>query len=247
MAAVLVIDDDPGTRATFGEVLRHEGFTVCTAETGRGGLQLLQQRAFDVAVVDVRLPDFTGVALLRTVRAARISVPFVFVTGFGTVSSAVEAMQLGARYYLEKPLWAEQLVQVVQSCLLTSVGHEAPVTPPLFGQVAEPYVARALQLIDLRYRETAFSSRSLAAEVGISREHLCRLIKQHTAKSLGSHLHGTRIRQAQRFLSETSLTTKEIATLVGYQRANQLDRHFRRFCGLTPTQYRRQARLTSSS
>jgi YesN/AraC family two-component response regulator len=242
MPTILIIDDDLGTLMTFAGVLRVDGFDVCTAETGRFGLQLLEQRQFDLAVVDIRLPDLDGVALFRTVLAAGIAVPFVFVTGFGTISSAVEAVKLGARNYFEKPLLGDELVQAVRSSLLVKPPSETPARQLAVVGLAEPYVSRALSLIERIFGDPALGSRSLARQLGISTEHLCRLMKQHTEKSIRWHVNATRIRHSQQLLRETTLTMKEIASQVGYQHTTQFDRHFRRVRGFTPTEYRRSAR-----
>jgi YesN/AraC family two-component response regulator len=238
---VLVIDDDVSTLTTFAEMLRLDGFNVCIAATGQCGLQLLEQQPFDLAVVDIRLPDLDGVALLRTVRAAGILVPFVFVTGFGTISSAVEAIQLGARNYFEKPLVGEEFLRSVRSSLVAPTSCERSATEAAALPASEPRVAQALSLIEQRFADPALSGRSLASELGMSTEHLCRLVKQHAEKSIGSYVNATRIRHAQRLLRDTILTAKEIATQVGYQRTSQFDRYFRRLCGFTPTEYRRAA------
>ena len=92
MSRVLVIDDDPGTLVGYKGILRSAGFDVTTVDSGREGLARAQSDHLSVVLADLRLPDLSGLDILRKLRASRITVPFVIVTGFGSPRSAVEAI-----------------------------------------------------------------------------------------------------------------------------------------------------------
>ena len=110
---VLIVDDDPATCLTFGEALRLSGLRVDTAETGQAALKSLRCNTFDLLLLDLRLPDMSGLDLVRITKR----VPFILISGFLTTAETVEAMRLGARDVLEKPVDAEGLSERVLSLL----------------------------------------------------------------------------------------------------------------------------------
>ncbi len=111
--SVLIVDDDPATCLTFGHALRTSGLRVETAATGRAALKSLRHKTFDLVSLDLRLPDMSGLDLIRITTR----VPFILISGFLTTAETVEAMRLGARDVLEKPLDVDVLCKRVVSIL----------------------------------------------------------------------------------------------------------------------------------
>ncbi len=104
MLSVLVVDDDPTTRETLDEFFAGRGFAVRTAANATAGRQAAAAHAPDVAVVDLRLPDASGLTLFEALRADDPELAVVFLTGYADVPSAVRAMRGGASDFLEKPI-----------------------------------------------------------------------------------------------------------------------------------------------
>jgi DNA-binding response OmpR family regulator len=123
--SVLVIDDDTGTCDTFAFALRRLGFNVMTAATGASGLAAVHAHQFDLALVDYRLPDMTGMTLVRLFQTDRSDLPFVVISAFLDVPAAVEAMKLGAHDVIEKPIAVEQLESAVLAVFRQSTGQRA--------------------------------------------------------------------------------------------------------------------------
>jgi DNA-binding NtrC family response regulator len=110
---VAVVDDDPEVRALLGRVLTKSGFTIGEASSGAEGMSLLGRQEFDVALVDVKLPDASGLDILRWAREAEADTEFIVLTGNADVETAVEAMRLGAYDFLGKPWRNAELVEVI--------------------------------------------------------------------------------------------------------------------------------------
>jgi putative nucleotidyltransferase with HDIG domain len=110
---VLVVDDEPFIRDILADFLAMEGYSVRTADDGRGALAELRNAPFDVIVTDLKMPNIGGLELLREVTVAYPSTLTVIMTGFGTVETAIDAMKQGAYDYVLKPFKADEIIQVV--------------------------------------------------------------------------------------------------------------------------------------
>lgn len=112
---VLVVDDEPDFATALVNRLGRRGFAAAAAFSGREALALLQQSPFDVAVLDLRMPDMDGLATLREARKIDPHVQIVVLTGHGTVASGIEGMQLGAADFLQKPVAIDVLCTAVEA------------------------------------------------------------------------------------------------------------------------------------
>ena len=111
--SVLVVDDDTLMREFVVETLTREHIEVVQASNGVQARNLMQQRDFDMAFVDIKMPGLSGMELLRWQREKELPTLTVIVTAFGTVEQAVEAMKLGAIDFLMKPFSPEQVELVL--------------------------------------------------------------------------------------------------------------------------------------
>jgi FixJ family two-component response regulator len=114
---VLVIDDEQVVLDSVRRVLEGEGMTVRGALSSREGLAAALGGAFDIVLSDIRMPEIGGMKVLRDIKRAKPSLPVVLITGYATVSSAVQAMKLGAADYIEKPFTPDALVAAVRRAI----------------------------------------------------------------------------------------------------------------------------------
>jgi DNA-binding NtrC family response regulator len=114
---VLVIDDEKVICDACHLVLKEIGHTVDHCLTGETGLIAIEKGDYDVILLDMKLPDIDGMKILKTIRK-KIPTPCVIVmTGYSTMSNAVEAMKLGAADYLSKPFTDDELISAIKkSC-----------------------------------------------------------------------------------------------------------------------------------
>jgi two-component system response regulator FixJ len=112
---VHVIDDDEAARESLEFLLRTAGITVKTHESAVDFLKDIDEIKSGCIVTDVRMPEITGIELLKKLKDLKIDVPVILVTGHGDVPLAVEAMKIGAADFLEKPFDDEVLLQAVRS------------------------------------------------------------------------------------------------------------------------------------
>ena len=117
---ILLVDDEEKILKTLGRALRDDGHEVVTASTAREASRLLTGRSFDLLVIDFLMPDRTGLDVVREMAATTPEgerPAIVMMTAHGSIESAVEAMKLGARDYLQKPFEVEALIVLARRAL----------------------------------------------------------------------------------------------------------------------------------
>ncbi len=115
MGAILVIDDEPGIRATVKDILEDEGYRAIVAEDGPTGLDALGHDSIDVVVLDVWLPRMGGIDVLKAIKADHPAVEVIVISGHASIDMAVNAVKLGAFDFIEKPLSIERLITAVRN------------------------------------------------------------------------------------------------------------------------------------
>jgi len=113
----LVVEDDPGTQQLISSILTKGDYCCHSTDSGAGAYNALEQEDFDLLLIDRKLPDTDGVRLLRQLRARDISAPAIIITAYPSVPSAVDALQLSAYDYLEKPFNTSELLQKANRAL----------------------------------------------------------------------------------------------------------------------------------
>ncbi|PYN35194.1 MAG: hypothetical protein DME01_12740 [Candidatus Rokuibacteriota bacterium] len=114
---LLVVDDDQVARELLAETLGREGYRVRVAGGGEEALRLAGAEPFDMALVDLRMPDLDGLAVLKQLAMIQPDLPVVILTAFATIETAIEAVNAGAFDYLSKPFRMEEIKIVVRRTL----------------------------------------------------------------------------------------------------------------------------------
>jgi DNA-binding NtrC family response regulator len=116
-ASVLVIDDEEIVREALEALLVVEGYQVMTAATGGQGLDAVANRSFDAVLLDLMLPDRSGMDVLEDIRRVDDELPVVMITAFGTIESAVAATKQGAFHYFPKPFKNDEVLAVLRNAV----------------------------------------------------------------------------------------------------------------------------------
>jgi DNA-binding NtrC family response regulator len=116
-ATILVVDDQDSIRHFVSKALEDDGYTVRSAESVRETRQAIEQDMPDLLLLDLKLPDGTGIELLREIKRLQPEVPVILMTAFGEVETAVEAMSAGAYWFVKKPFQNDELLALVARAL----------------------------------------------------------------------------------------------------------------------------------
>ena len=114
---ILVIDDEKNIRDIFSLLLEEKGYSVQTAENGKEGLKKAFRFVPDVILLDMNMPDYSGIEVLAKIKEKIPTAEVIIITAFGTIQNAVEATKLGAYDYLEKPVDNDELLLLISRAL----------------------------------------------------------------------------------------------------------------------------------
>ena len=116
-ARILVVDDDESIRKALTAVLEEEGYIVDTAQNGREAVEKCNASYYNLALIDIRLPDMEGTRLLNAMRQDTPPIVKIIVTGYPSLSNAVEAVNKGADAYLLKPFSMGDVLRTIREHL----------------------------------------------------------------------------------------------------------------------------------
>lgn len=116
-ARILIIDDDENIRKVVQVILEDEGYLVEAADTGEKGIEKSRRKFFNMALIDVRLPDIEGIELLTRLKDTIPRMRKIIITGYPTLQNAVAAVNKGADAYIMKPFDVEKVLDTIENQL----------------------------------------------------------------------------------------------------------------------------------
>jgi DNA-binding NtrC family response regulator len=115
--SILIVDDDIGVRKTLSSILLEEGYSVEAVENGKQAIRASEKAYFDVALVDVELPDMKGTELLLGLKQRQPEMIKIIITGFPSIENAMKAVNEGADGYVLKPFDVPKLLEMIRKHL----------------------------------------------------------------------------------------------------------------------------------
>ena len=123
--AILIADDDPGVRETLSHILKKKGYMPITAATGKEALDKIKDEMLYVALIDLKLEDMSGLEVMMNIKKHSPMTECIMVTGYASQGSAIEAVNLGAFSYIEKPYDMDQLLVIIRRAIQKRETEEA--------------------------------------------------------------------------------------------------------------------------
>ena len=186
MPTLLVVDDEPSVLYSFQRVFADNDVNVVTAESVADGLRQFRATDPDVVVLDLKLPDGSGLDLFDEIRAASPKLPVIFITAHGTTKSAIEAMKHGAFDYLIKPVDFDRINEILQRAFSASHLMQVPALLPLL-EPSDPIVGSSSVMQEMCKAIGRVAPQDvnvlILGESGVGKELVARAIYHHSRRA----------------------------------------------------------------
>lgn len=241
-AHILVVDDCPNELQLLIEILRASRCRISIAFDGAQAYSRAQLIAPDLILMDVRMPRMDGFTACRLLAAnpATQAIPILILTAVDKLDDRIHGLELGAMDYIVKPFEPAEVIARIRNHLKKVIcgrlDEHLPVLPD-GPDAALVRAAAAVLMRDLRYAPTV---EELARLVGTHEKRLSRAFRDNLGQTAGEYIRDTRLKTAQRFLLNTSMTICDVAEEIGFSTAGNFATAFRERFNVTPSDWRRQ-------
>ncbi|HTK81161.1 MAG TPA: response regulator [Bacteroidota bacterium] len=116
-ARILVVDDEDDLRMLLEHVVTSAGYAVTTAEDGQDAIAKIQNNTFDLALLDIQMPNASGIEVLKFIRTNAPATKAIMLTGYADLNYAMEARQFGAKDFISKPYKLEDIIRTIENVL----------------------------------------------------------------------------------------------------------------------------------
>jgi YesN/AraC family two-component response regulator len=239
-AQIVVVEDErpiaEGLMLVLSD-LGHLRWFSCGAEV----LRSLEEDAPSLLILDVMLPDISGIEILCRVREQQPQLPVILMTAYGSEDLVIQALRIGIQDYFRKPFPLGQLRQRVLDLLGCSNGaRETMPRGMALPAGVFPGIHRAIRHLEETYWDDV-NLRQLASTACMSEHHFCRTFKKTVGVTFRSYLNTVRIERAKTLLQDRGRSVTDVAFSVGYKDLRHFERVFKLLEGTTPTHYRQVA------
>ena len=245
---VLIVDDEAEIREYIQEELASE-YKTLLCENGKKALELALKELPDLIVSDVMMPEMDGITLSKKLKQnINVShIPVVLLTAKAAPEHRIEGLDTGADAYIAKPFSTELLKTTIAGLIENRErlrtkfsGQQQPEDKMQKLEMQSPdemLMERIMRVINENLSNPELSVEVLAAQVGMSRVHIHRKLKELTSQSAGDFIKGIRLKQAATLLSGKKMSISEVAYATGFSNLSHFSNSFREFYGCAPRDY----------
>lgn len=187
---VLVVDDEKLIRWSLRENLAKSGYEVVEAENGSDALKAFAESLPDIVLLDVNLPDMSGIDVLRSIKGIDKDVPVIIITAFGNIQTAVDAMKFGAYDFIEKPFEIEKLNIVMDKALENAfLRREVSRYKALSGDYGFEHIIgnspkmQELKMVVKKISQSSAATVLLEGETGTGKDFIARVIHNQSNRA----------------------------------------------------------------
>lgn len=250
---ILVVDDNQDVRNYICQELQSQ-YNIISAANGKTAFPIALKENPDLIISDIVMPKMNGIKFCRKVKNnIKINhIPVILLTGKTDDETKVQGLDIGADAYLAKPFNIEILKKTIKSLIRNRTilknsfgGHQAQndkVEKVQVKSADEKLIQRFMDVVNKNIQKTDLSVEMIAQELGISRVHLYRKLKQLTNQSARELIKNVRLTQAGELMTSKNITVSEVAYATGFSSVSKFSTSFKEFYGMPPSKYREKQR-----
>lgn len=254
MYKLLIADDEPIERAAIKHFISQAGWQFSVVEEAANGIQAVERAAViepDIIIMDIRMPGKDGLEAAKEIRCFNPDCKIVFLTALNDFQHARGAIKVRAEDFIVKPAYSEELLAVLSN-VVANLERRQAIAPLAKAEDAGADAGAALgptallvekvcRYIDENYARS-ISLDEMCQMAGFSKYYFSRIFKQYKGMSLIDYITFRRMEKAKELLRNPQNSIKEISANVGYSDANYLTNIFKKWEGISPTEYRSKCR-----
>lgn len=244
---ILIVDDDDEIRQYLEEQLSHT-YRIITAENGDTGIQKALTEIPDLVISDIRMPGTDGYSLLKKIKGNpnTTHIPVILLTAKNELDDKIIGLEHGADNYIAKPFHMTELRMMVENLLknrqrirgkFSGAYQEDKIKEIELESDNDILMKRIMKVINDNLDNTDLKVEMLSMEIGLSRVQLHRRMKEMTGISTGEFIRNIRLKKAAELLSEKKVNVSQVAYMVGFSSLTHFSTAFRKFYGVSPTEY----------
>lgn len=245
---ILIVEDEDEIRDYIKNELISE-YKITVSENGKKALDIALTELPDLIISDVMMPEMDGITLVRKVKQnININhIPVILLTAKSTPENKIEGLDIGADAYISKPFSTDVLKSTISNLLENRIrlknkysGNQYPENKVQNIEIKssdETLMERIMKIINENLSNPELSVEMLAANVGMSRVHMHRKLKELTNQSARDFIKSIRLKQAAQLLANKKLSISEVAYATGFSNLSHFSSSFREFYGMSPKEY----------
>jgi Response regulator containing CheY-like receiver domain and AraC-type DNA-binding domain len=243
---IMIVEDENRARRGLHNLITsisEEYEVVSNVPDGRRALEIITSVKPEVIFTDVKMPYMDGISLIKAVRSLGIKSEFVIISAYEQFEVARQAISLGVREFLVKPVTYEEVESVLERLNSKDLQKSGEVTTDLVKQYPEahPMVLKALKIIENMYT-TKISEETIAEQLGMTKEYFSYLFHKDIGITFSKYLRKYRIEIAKTLLVNEGLPKEEIPYSVGFSDPKYFNKVFREIQGESISEYIRRTR-----
>ncbi len=245
--SLLIVDDEPHLLKSLSSILEEE-FHVMTASNGRDGLSIIKANPLSLILLDLQMPEMTGVELLEKVRNTDNKTPILIITGNSCHEWAEKCADLNVQGYVKKPLDIGRLIDRIKDLLGV---EDFEVLIHMWGDEYEAKMAsvshpirKALRYIHQNY-QGELTREKISNYLNISPDYLSRQFHKECGVHLKEYINRYKIHKSKEHFRDLDRQMSDIASSVGFLNVNYFCKLFKDYTGITPKVFRKNSSIIS--
>jgi two-component system response regulator YesN len=249
---ILIVDDEPRTRQGLKKTLdiwANGKYQIDTASNGEEAIERMQQQRVHILITDIRMPEITGLQLLKMAKAQNIYPVIIVISAYSEFEYAQEALRLGVINYLLKPISKKVFIEAVEDAVQAVEKQERAgvIEKVVDKKLVEANTQNPSNRVPIReaidyinnHLKNELTQKEVADHVHLNPSYLSVLFKEHVKLTFSEYVTRRRIQRAKELLISTNLPINDIAEESGYKTAKYFIKIFKELEGMTPSVYRK--------